>query len=71
MLWVNKGPLNIRIRARKIDELSNLIVKLNSYITSDFVRKGSGIQELSRWKATEHRFFLLYTGPIVLKNIIT
>lgn len=71
MLWVNKGPLNIRIRARKIDELSNLILKLNSYITSDFVRKGRSIQELSRWKATEHRFFLLYTGPIVLKNIIT
>jgi len=71
MLWVNKGPLSIRIRARKINELSELILKLNSYITSDFVRKGRSIQELSRWKATEHRFFLLYTGPIVLKNIIT
>lgn len=71
MLWVNKGPLNIRIRARKIDELSNLIMKLNFYITSDFVRKGRSIQELSRWKAIEHRFFSLYTGPIVLKNKIT
>lgn len=71
MLWVNKGPPSTRIRARKINQLSKSILELNSYITSDFIRKGRSIQELSRWKATEHRFFLLYSGPIVLKNIIT
>jgi len=71
MLWVNKGPLSTRIRAKKINELSKSILELNSCITSDFVRKGRSLQELSRWKATEYRFFLLYTGPIVLKNIIT
>lgn len=71
MLWVSKGPVNVRIRAAKINELSLYLLNLNVYVTSDFVRKSRTLQELSRWKATEFRFFfLLYTGPIVLKKII-
>jgi len=70
ILWVSKGPLNVRVRSAKLNDLSKSLLHLNLYITSDFVRKNRVLQELSRWKATELRLFLLYTGPIVLKNII-
>jgi len=70
MLWVNKGPVNVRIRSTKINELSTSLLNINMSITSDFVRKCRSMQELSRWKATEFRLFLLYIGPVVLKNII-
>jgi len=71
ILWFSKGPLNVRVRSRKTHELSSNLLNLNSYITTDFARKSRSVFEMRRWKATEFRLFLLYTGPIVLKNIIT
>ncbi|XP_012562248.1 uncharacterized protein LOC105847311 [Hydra vulgaris] len=37
---------------------------------SDFVRQARSLGELKRWKATEFRSFLIYTGPYVLKNVL-
>lgn len=68
MLWVSKGPVCVRIRSAKVNELSSNLLNLNVCITSDFVKKSRTLQELSRWKATEFRLFLLYTGPIILKK---
>ncbi|CAH8821342.1 unnamed protein product, partial [Trichobilharzia szidati] len=34
----------------------------------DFPRKCRGLTEVSRWKATECRIFLLYLGPVLLKD---
>jgi len=69
LLWINKGPLIVRIRAKKMDELSNLLLSLNTCLPSDFARKIRGVQDIMRWKATEYRMFLLYLGPIVLKSV--
>lgn len=35
-----------------------------------FSRYPRGLNDLPRWKATEHRLFLLYSGPVVLKGIL-
>lgn len=31
----------------------------------------SFLENSERWKATEFRYFLLYIGPIILKNIVS
>lgn len=38
LLWINKGPLTVRIRAKNMDELSNLLLSLNTCLPSDFAR---------------------------------
>lgn len=52
------------------NKLSLVLLNLNKYITSYFFIKSRKIHKISRWKITEFRLFLLYTGPIILKNNI-
>jgi len=69
-LWL-RGPLNVRIQSSKSKILSSLLISLKSSITNDFQRKPRSVDEVSRWKATEFRTFLIYLGPLVLKNVIS
>lgn len=55
----------------------NNLLKLNEHISltgkfwpAEFNRKPRGLNELERWKATELRQFLLYVGPVAMKNIL-
>lgn len=73
MLWLGniKGSLiSIRLQNRKVQEISENLLFLRSSLTSDFSRFPRGLNEIPRWKATEFRLFLLYTGPIVLKYLL-
>lgn len=62
-LWFD-GPLNVRIR-------SSVEKEIRSYISIEFQRKPRPLNEYKHWKAVEFRTFLLYIGPIVLKNKIS
>jgi len=72
-LWMGntKGPMNVRLPSWKINQINNALnnIKINS-ITKDFSRKPRALEEISRWKATERRQFLLYTGMVVLQNVL-
>lgn len=70
-LWLHKGPVTVRLPSRKILQLSVQLINLNKVIPCDFSRKPREIQDVGRWKGTELRQFLIYTGPIVLKNILS
>jgi len=57
LLWIQKGPLHVRLNSRKVNELSSSFISMNLGITSDFTRKSRSTNEIHRWKATEFRFF--------------
>lgn len=61
-LWLT-GKVPIRLPYHKVSQLSSALVQCKSFITNDFARKPRPVQDVGRWKATEFRQFLLYTGP--------
>ena len=48
-----------------------LLRSLNGHMPGEFVRQPRSLKDLDRWKATEFRQFLLYSGPVVLRNILS
>lgn len=53
--------------------LSQIDVRISSlipYVSADFARKPRSFKEMRRWKATEFRLLILYTGPVLLYDII-
>ena len=67
--WLS-GPLTVRVAARTGQEISTKLLGLSAFIPKEFVRKQRSLQEIDRWKATEFRLFLLYTGIVVLKGYL-
>ncbi|CAI6353636.1 unnamed protein product [Macrosiphum euphorbiae] len=73
LLWLGvskNAPVNVRIPSRSVNSISNHLLLLNTFVPSDFSRKCRGLNEICRFKATEFRLFLLYIGPVVLKDIL-
>lgn len=68
-LWL-KGPLTFRVPSNVVDRISDKLVNMRAYIPDEFARKPRSLGEVDRWKATEFRQFLLYTGPVVLCGIL-
>uniref|UniRef100_A0A1Y1L962 DUF4806 domain-containing protein n=1 Tax=Photinus pyralis TaxID=7054 RepID=A0A1Y1L962_PHOPY len=69
-LLVN-GNVSVRLPKPKLIEISARLNVLKKYICSEFCRKPRTLDELDRWKATEFRQILLYTGPVIFKEILT
>ena len=68
-LWL-KGPLPTRIGSRCKDKISTKLMELAEYMPCEFNRKPRSLNDLDRYKATEFRSFLLYTGPVCLHKYI-
>ncbi|KAJ8043176.1 hypothetical protein HOLleu_10154 [Holothuria leucospilota] len=63
--WL-KGPLRTRMGSFLMREISERLVSLCPFIPMEFCRKPRHLKYVDRWKATEFRQFLLYTGPVAL-----
>lgn len=68
-MWMT-GPISCRLGSANIQRISDALKNLQPYVPSKFSRKPRSLTEMKRWKATEFRSFLLYTGPIVLLHIL-
>ncbi|CAG9771293.1 unnamed protein product [Ceutorhynchus assimilis] len=67
--WI-KGPLQVRLSAAKVNIISKSLIQMKPFIVREFARKPQELQCYSNWKATELRQFLLYTGPVVLYQVL-
>ena len=69
LLWM-KGPFSVRIGGQATNSISDELIFVGNSISREFSRKPRSLIEVSYWKATEFRQFLLYTGPIVLRRVL-
>ncbi|XP_029676934.1 uncharacterized protein LOC115243823 [Formica exsecta] len=60
----------IKFNSTVIQEISEVLCNISTWIPNDFARKTRSLEELDRWKATELRLFLLYVGPVILQNYL-
>jgi hypothetical protein len=69
LAWIC-GPPIARLDTVKIATISSKLSDIRSCMPRDFARRPRSLEYVRLWKATEFRQFLLYTGPIVLKDIL-
>lgn len=70
ILWTQNGPVNVRISGTKITEISAKLEDFMKILPDGFAKRCRPLKYLKQWKATEYRHFLLYYGPVLLKNIL-
>ena len=69
LLWL-RGPRSVRLCQGQINIMNDRMSAFKKYIPNCFARKPRSFSEIDRWKATEFRQFLLYTGKFILKGIL-
>lgn len=67
-MWLFQVKGKNRLPNSIVKIISSEHVKIGSHMPVEFSRKPRPLDETPRWKATEFRSFLLYTGPVVLKE---
>ena len=72
LLFLKEDPLQsgARLSQKQVKEISCKLENLTGTLPSEFACQPRSLEELKRWKATEFRQFLLYTGPVLLKGVI-
>ncbi|XP_073729979.1 uncharacterized protein [Misgurnus anguillicaudatus] len=69
-LWLKLGPLSCRLSGFQINTTTERFINARRSVPIEFARKPRSLKEIDRWKATEFRQFLLYTGPVMMKDIL-
>ena len=68
-LWVEKGPKKCRLSAHSIQLIFYRLSAINDHYPKEFSRRLQPFHKFKYWKATQYRSFILYVGPVVLKNM--
>ncbi|XP_077277432.1 uncharacterized protein LOC143905729 [Temnothorax americanus] len=64
------GKPSVKLSHAQVTQISGLLINQIKNIPLEFNRTPRSLEESRRWKATEFRQFLLYTGPVVLKSVL-
>ncbi|XP_067204162.1 uncharacterized protein [Linepithema humile] len=67
--WIQSNS-NVKLGVQGRLEISRRLLALQSQIPVEFQRTTRSLVDILKWKATEFRFFLLYSGPVILKGIL-
>jgi hypothetical protein len=70
LVWI-RGNRGVKMSAGEVEAVSKKLVELKPFVPRIFARKPRSLLEVDRWKATEFRQFLLYTGKIALKGRVS
>ena len=71
LTFLKSGPKHCRLSNGQIKKISDNLLSLRGMMPSEFARQPRSLLELDQWKATEFRQFILYTGPLVLKGVVS
>lgn len=71
LYFLTQGPPICKLSVRQRGQISENLAALSRALPREFARQPRPLTDLERWKATEFRSFLLYTGPIVLKDVLS
>ncbi|XP_029162883.1 uncharacterized protein LOC114934364 [Nylanderia fulva] len=69
-IW-QRGNKHFRLSKECVNLISQHLMVIQPYIPVEFARKPRDLRDIDRWKATELRQFLLYTGIVVMKSTIS
>lgn len=72
-IWVKDRSASnkkAKLSGLQLRNLSDKLDLMQGFIPTIFSRRPRPLKELDRWKASEFRQFLLYTGPILLKDLV-
>lgn len=70
--WVGgkKSDPQHKLGKEKIEIINSRIKRCSKFFPAEFNRKGREIDDFRHWKAVEFRSFLLYSGVVVLKDVL-
>lgn len=68
--WL-KGPLRTRLPSFDINKISERLLNCCGTQPNEFQRRIRGLEDFHYFKGTEFRTFIFYTGPVVLKDILS
>lgn len=68
-LWLS-GPLKCRISTTNSKQISEYLIKISSNFPDEFARRPRSLIHVNRFKATEFRQLLLYTGPCAFRSVL-
>lgn len=71
LVFWTKGKIDVRIKNSQISSTVERCKNVAKTVPKEFARTPRSILDVDRWKATEFREFLLYTGIFVMKNVLS
>lgn len=70
-IWLSSTIRKCRFSSSQKEKIDFMLNELKTQVPVEFQRKTETLNEISLWKATQFRFFLLYAGIVVLQKILT